>query len=189
MNAETLKQVFDPYFTTKKRSMGTGMSLPTVQGIIKNHGGAVSISSTPGKGTKVEFLLPRHETQPVARPLALDALPRGTETILVVDDEEVLANTLKRMLQSLGYQVTTANSSEEALETFQAHLGKLDLVITDWAMPGITGDRLAEMMLEIKPDTKVILFSAFDDGITKGNFQPQNIRYTLKKPIIEEYLY
>ncbi len=188
MDAKTLKQVFDPYFTTKNRSVGTGMGLPAAQGIIKDHGGALSISSTPGKGTKVEILLPQYETKPTAQPLALNRLPRGTEHILVVDDEKILSNTLKKMLESLGYQVTTANSSAEALETFQTHLEKIDLVITDWAMPGITGDRMAEMMLEIKPDTKVVLYSAFDDGITRDNFRPQGIRRTLKKPLSMEKL-
>jgi len=196
MDEETLKQAFDPYFTTKERGVGTGMSLPTVQGIINDHDGDISISSTPGKGTKVEILLPKHEMQSTAQPLSLDALPKGTEHILVVDDKKILASTLKKMLQSLGYRVATANSSKEALETFQTHLEDLDLVITDWAMPEITGDRLAEMMVEIKPGTKVILYSAFDDGITKGNFRPQYIgnfrpqyiRRTLKKPLSMEKL-
>ncbi len=188
MDPVTLNQAFEPYFSTKIRTVGTGMGLPAVKGIIKDHGGALSISSAPGQGTRVEILLPRHESKPTARPRALDELPRGTEKIMVVDDEKIMANTMKKMLQSLGYQVVTVFSSAEALETFNVDPHDFDLVFTDWAMPGITGDRLAEIMVETKPDTKVILYSAFDEGMTKENFRPQSIRRTLKKPISMEKL-
>jgi len=188
MDAKTLKQVFDPYFTTKIRSVGTGMGLSSVQGIVHDHNGAIIITSTPGKGTRVKMLMPIQDTEPVSRRLSLDALPGGTEHILVVDDEKIMANTLMKMLQSLGYQVTTANSSEKALEIFQSNPESIDLVLTDWSMPAITGDRLAETMVEIKANSKVILFSAFDDGITKGNFEPRCIRRVLKKPISMEVL-
>lgn len=188
MEAEILKQVFDPYFTTKTRSVGTGMGLSSVQGIVIDHNGAIRLSSTPGKGTRVELLLPLQDVEPVSRVISLDTLPGGTEHILVVDDEKIMANTLRKMLQSLGYRVTTANSSENALEIFQSNPEDIHLVLTDWAMPGMTGDRLAEKMLEIKTGTKVILFSAFDDGITKGNFEPRCIRRVLRKPISMEVL-
>jgi signal transduction histidine kinase len=189
MDAETLKQVFDPYFTTKKRRVGTGMGLPAVQGIVKDHGGTISITSEPDQGTRVEILLPKKDVvEPAARVLSLDTLPGGIEHILVVDDELIMANTLKKMLQSLGYRVTTTNSSTEALEVFEADPADIDLVLTDWAMPAITGDRLAEKMIARKADTKVILFSAFDDGITKENFDPKSIRRVLKKPISMEVL-
>jgi len=188
MEAKTLKQVFDPYFTTKARSVGTGMGLSSVQGIIQDHNGAIRIASTPGKGTRVEILLPLQEAEPVSRTLSLDTLPGGTEHILVVDDEKVLARTLMKMLQSLGYRVTISNSSEKAIEIFQSNPEDINLVLTDWAIPGMTGDRLAEKMSEIKADTKVILFSAFDDGITQGNFEPRCIRRVLKKPISMEVL-
>lgn len=188
MTADTLAQVFDPYFTTKKRKVGTGMGLPAVQGIVKDHGGAIAITSKPGKGTRVEILLPMHKTEAVPRALSLDALPGGREHILVVDDERIMANTLKKMLQSLGYRVTAANSTGDALDIFQANPEGIALVLTDWSMPTMTGDRLAEMMIAIRTDAKVILFSAFDDGITKENFNPRAIRRVLKKPISMEVL-
>ena len=188
MDAKTLQQVFDPYFTTKKRLVGTGMGLSAVHGIIKDHGGDISIASEPEEGTRVEILLPRHETQPKTRVLSLDTLPGGIEHIMVVDDERIMANTLKKMLQSLGYRVTISNSSTEALEVFESDPQDIDLVLTDWAMPAITGDRLAEKMLAVKADTKVIMFSAFDDGITKENYDPKSIRRVLKKPISMEVL-
>lgn len=188
MEAKTLKQVFDPYFTTKARSVGTGMGLSSVQGIIQDHNGAIRIASTPGKGTRVEILLPLQEAEPASRTLSLDTLPGGTEHLLVVDDEKVLARTLMKMLQSLGYRVTISNSSEKALEIFQSNPEDINLVLTDWAMPGMTGDRLAEKMMAVKKDAKVILFSAFDDGITQKNFEPRCIRRVLKKPISMEVL-
>lgn len=188
MDQETLGQAFDPYFTTKKRLVGTGMGLSAVHGIVKDHGGDISITSEPDKGTTVEILLPRQEVQPAARVLSLDTLPGGIEHILVVDDERIMANTLQKMLQSLGYRVTISNSSTEALEIFESNPEDVDLVLTDWAMPAITGDRLAEKMLAVKADTKVILFSAFDDGITKENYDPKSIRRVLKKPISMEVL-
>jgi len=189
MDQKTLEQAFDPYFTTKKRLVGTGMGLSAVQGIIKDHGGDITITSEPEKGTRVEILLPRQEDQPAAaRVLSLDTLPGGIEHIMVVDDERIMANTLMKMLQSLGYRVTISNSSTEALEIFESDPQDFDLVLTDWAMPAITGDRLAEKMIAVKADTKVILFSAFDDGITKENFDPKSIRRVLKKPISMEVL-
>lgn len=188
MDQETLGQAFDPYFTTKKRLVGAGMGLSAVHGIVKDHGGDISITSEPDKGTTVEILLPRQEVQPAARVLSLDTLPGGIEHILVVDDERIMANTLQKMLQSLGYRVTISNSSTEALEIFESNPEDVDLVLTDWAMPAITGDRLAEKMLAVKADTKVILFSAFDDGITKENYDPKSIRRVLKKPISMEVL-
>jgi len=189
MDQKTLEQVFDPYFTTKKRLVGTGMGLSAVQGIVKDHGGDITITSEPEKGTHVEILLPRHEAEPAAaRVLSLDTLPGGIEHIMVVDDERIMANTLKKMLQSLGYQVTISNSSTEALEIFESAPQDIDLVLTDWAMPAITGDRLAEKMIAVRADTKVIMFSAFDDGITKENYEPKSIRRVLKKPISMEVL-
>lgn len=164
------------------------MGLSAVHGIVKDHGGDISITSEPDKGTTVEILLPRQEVQPAARVLSLDTLPGGIEHILVVDDERIMANTLQKMLQSLGYRVTISNSSTEALEIFESNPEDVDLVLTDWAMPAITGDRLAEKMLAVKADTKVILFSAFDDGITKENYDPKSIRRVLKKPISMEVL-
>ena len=188
MDEKTLEQVFDPYFTTKKRLVGTGMGLSAVHGIIKDHGGDITITSEPEKGTRVEILLPRHETQQTTQVLSLDTLPGGIEHIMVVDDERIMANTLKKMLQSLGYRVTISNSSTEALEIFESDPQDFDLVLTDWAMPAITGDRLAEKMLAVRPGTKVIMFSAFDDGITKENYDPKSIRRILKKPISMEIL-
>jgi len=188
MTADTLAQVFDPYFTTKKRKVGTGMGLPAVQGIVKDHGGAIAITSKPGKGTRVEILLPMHKTEAVPRALSLDALPGGREHILVVDDERIMANTLKKMLESLGYRVSAVNTTEEALDIFKSNPKDIDMVLTDWSMPTMTGDRLAEIMIGIEPETRVVLFSAFDDGITNEKFEPRGIRRVLKKPISMEVL-
>lgn len=188
MTPKTLKRVFDPYFTTKEKSVGTGMGLSAVKGIIKDHHGAIDITSEAGEGTRVEILLPRHDVEFAARTRTLDTLPGGVEHIMVVDDEKIMANTLKKMLESLGYRVTAVNSTTDALDIFKSDPADIDLVLTDWSMPAITGDRLAEMMVGIKPDTRVILFSAFDDGITNENFEPRGIRRVLKKPISMEVL-
>ena len=188
MDQETLKKIFDPYFTTKTGGVGTGMGLPTVRSIVKDHGGAISVSSVPGEGTQVEVLLPKIIAEIESEPLTFEQLPKGSERILVVDDERTVAFTLCKMLNSLGYQCTTVTSSEEALEIFRKDPGSIDLLITDWTMPGLTGDRLAEKVIEIRANAKVIIYSAFSGEIDQVKFRANGVRDTLEKPISLENL-
>ncbi len=188
MDQEMLKKIFDPYFTTKTGGIGTGMGLPTVRSIVKDHGGAISVSSVPGEGTQVEVLFPKITAAIQSEPLTFEQLPKGSENVLVVDDERTVAFTLCKMLTSLGYQCTTINSAEEALEIYRKDPGSIDLLITDWTMPGLTGDRLAEKVIEIRADAKVIIYSAFSGEIDTVKFRANGIRDTLEKPISMENL-
>lgn len=183
MDQETLQKIFDPYFTTKTGGVGTGMGLPTIRSIVKNHGGAISVSSVLGEGTQVEVLLPKIIAEIESEPLTFEQLPKGSERIMVVDDERTVAFTLRKMLNSLGYQCTTVNNSEEALEIYRKDSDSFDLLITDWTMPGLTGDRLAEKVIEIRADAKVIIYSAFSGEIDQVEFRANGIRDTLEKPI------
>lgn len=188
MDPETLKKIFDPYFTTKTGGIGTGMGLPTTRSIVKDHGGAITVSSTLGKGTQVEILLPRIIAKVESEPLTFEQLPKGSERVLVVDDERTVAFTLGKMLRSLGYECVTVNSSEEALAMYREDPDRFDLLLTDWTMPGLTGDRLAEKVSEIRSDAKVIIYSAFSGEIDHVKFRANGIRDALEKPISMENL-
>jgi len=188
MDAETLKKIFDPYFSTKSGGVGTGMGLPTARSIVKDHGGAINITSTPGEGTRVEILLPKILAEVESEPLTFEQLPKGSERILLIDDERTVAFTLSKMLRSLGYDCTSVGSSEEALDIYRQDYDKIDLIITDWAMPGITGDRLAELVTEIRGDAKVIIYSAFSGELDQVKFRSNGIRDSLEKPISMENL-
>lgn len=183
IDSETLKKIFDPYFTTKTGGVGTGMGLPTARSIIADHGGAITVSSVPGEGTQVDILLPEIVAEMESEALTFEQLPKGSERILVVDDERTVAFTLSKMLGSLGYECVSVESSEEALEIYRNDPDSFDLLLTDWAMPGLTGDRLAEKVNEIRSDSKVIIYSAFSGEIDQVKFRAHGIRGSLEKPI------
>jgi len=188
MDAETLSKIFDPYFTTKSGGVGTGMGLPTTRSIIKDHGGAINITSTPGEGTRADILLPKILAEVESEPLTFEQLPKGSERILIIDDERTVAFTLSKMLRSLGHDCTSVGTSEEALDIYRQDPNSIDLIITDWAMPGITGDRLAELVTEIRSDAKVIIYSAFSGELDQVKFRSNGIRDSLEKPISMENL-
>ncbi len=188
IDPETLKKIFDPYFTTKTGGVGTGMGLPTARSIVADHGGAITVSSVPGEGTQVDILLPKIEAEVETEPLTFAQLPKGSEHIMVVDDEKTVAFTLTKMLGSLGYECISVNNSEEALEIYRDNPDSIDLVITDWTMPRLTGDRLAEKINEIRNDAKIIIYSAFSGEFNQVKFRANGIRDALEKPISMENL-
>lgn len=167
MDAETMQRIFDPFFTTKEMGRGTGLGLATVYGIVKGHGGMIEADSEKGKGTTFTVRLPALEPGFVPEPLRRDPSEPlyGTETILLVDDEEVLLDIEKELLQRLGYQVLTASSGEEALRVLIAHGKDIRLVILDLIMPGLCGKELFSRMKAAAPEAKVLLSSGYSaDG-------------------------
>lgn len=184
MDSSTLERIFDPYFTTKEKGVGTGMGLSVVHGIVQSHGGGVKVFSEPGKGTTFDVLFPRIEKEIEYKTEALEPLPLGNERILFVDDEEVLVDLGKQMLERLGYKVVSRTSSVEALEAFRADPHKFDLVITDMTMPNMTGDEFAEEIMAIRPDTPIILCTGFSDRITKEKAEKMGIREFAMKPLV-----
>lgn len=182
MEPETLKRIFDPFFTTKEKGEGTGMGLSVVHGIVKSHGGTISAYSEPGVGTIFKVYLPLLEHEVEDETMAAGPPPRGTEHILLVDDEEILADVGREMLEHLGYRVTSQTSSLDALETFRAQPDRFDLVITDLTMPKMTGDELAREIMSIRADIPVILCTGFSESVSEENAKAIGIKKFVMKP-------
>jgi len=157
MPSKVIDRIFDPYFTTKERGEGTGMGLSVVHGIVESYNGAISVQSEPGKGSTFKILLPVVERCAEPERVKVFDIPKGTEHILFVDDEQVLVEISRTQLEGIGYNVSTMTSSLEALELFKTNPGRFDLVITDMTMPKMTGDELAWEIKRIAPDMPILL--------------------------------
>ncbi|MDY6970766.1 MAG: ATP-binding protein [Thermodesulfobacteriota bacterium] len=183
MPPDITEKIFDPFFTTKNTGEGTGMGLAVVHGIIEGIGGAIEVSSVPGKGTVFDIYLPRIERKETSSVEPLYATPGGSGKILVVDDEESVVESLKRVLTHLGYQIIGKTSSMQALEVFKQEPGRFDLVITDHIMPELTGLALAEEILSIQPDIPIILCTGYAEVISKDQAEIAGVRELVIKPI------
>jgi CheY-like chemotaxis protein len=189
MEPEVLERIFEPYYTTKEQGKGTGLGLSVIHGIIKNHGGDISVTSKPGKGTEFTVYLPviddvDEETEIVASAGAT----RGSERILLIDDEKQIIDMEQQILERLGYKVTAKTDSEEALEEFAALPDRFDLVITDMTMPKMTGDQLARKLMQIKPNIPVILCTGFNETIDEEKALAMGIDKFVMKPIVKDVL-
>ncbi|MFP5211853.1 MAG: PAS domain S-box protein, partial [Acidobacteriota bacterium] len=182
MNAATIERIFDPYFTTKSSGEGTGLGLSVVQGIVKGHGGEITVESKPGWGTTFRVFFPALDGHTAEEATAYDRPPSGRERILFVDDEQFLVELGKSILERLGYKVTARSSSREALETFLAEPFAFDLVITDMTMPELTGIALAERLWAAREDIPVILCSGFNQRITPRQAEELGIKEYVTKP-------
>jgi PAS domain S-box-containing protein len=183
MDSWTQERIFDPYFTTKEVGKGSGLGLAVVQGIVKRHEGAITVHSETGKGTTVDVYLPRIESQEATEGQMEKPLPRGTERILFVDDDEVLAEIGKMRLQFLGYEVEATTSSIEALELFRAQPTRFDLLIADYTMPQMTGGDLAREMMQVRSDLGVILCTGFNEKISEEKARELGISASVLKPV------
>ncbi|MCK4413395.1 MAG: PAS domain S-box protein [Candidatus Eisenbacteria sp.] len=185
MDGDTRGRIFDPYFTTRRGGDGTGLGLSTVGGIVRSHRGAIEVTSAPGEGALFEIFLP------ICKPLAGakssdetdERIPRGNERILVVDDEEMIVDFVRRALERLGYEVLAFTDSTAALRAFRADPQLCDLVITDQTMPGTPGDALAKEMLAIRRDLPIILTTGYNDRIDDARAQALGIRAFRAKPV------
>jgi len=180
---EIRERIFDPFFTTKEKEEGTGMGLAVVDGIVKGHGGFITVESEPGKGTafQVYFPVARKCTQPEIE--LKGPLPTGTEHILLIDDEKPLVDIGTEMLQRQGYKITSCTRSVEALALFKAKAGCFDLVLTDMTMPNLTGIQLAGRFLAIRPDIPIILCTGFSETVTEETARSAGIKAFLLKPL------
>jgi signal transduction histidine kinase len=163
MDAPTRARIFDPYFTTKAIGLGTGLGLSVVWGILAAHGGAIGVSSEPGRGTVFNVLLPLLEADANARSGAPRAVPlRGVgQRVMVVDDDDVVVIMLSRMLSRAGFAVTSVTDPREALAVLQANPHAFDVVVTDLNMPGLSGLQLATAVRLLRPDLPVLLGSGY----------------------------
>jgi signal transduction histidine kinase/DNA-binding response OmpR family regulator len=185
MSQFLLDRIFDPFFTTKKKGEGTGLGLSVVHGIVKSFNGHIMVHSKPGKGTCFEIFLPAVAADTVEESSVEECLPTGSEHILLVDDEEVLVEANKQLLESLGYKVTGVPSALDAMEVFRSQPQHFDMVITDMTMPQMTGDRLAKSMMEIRPDLPVILCTGFSASIDARKLAEMKVQALLYKPILK----
>ena len=186
--AGIIEKIFDPFFTTKETGKGSGMGLAVVHGIVKNHGGAITVESEVGSGSTFTVYLPSLEKEPSRSKDTAQPIARGTGRILFVDDEQALAIIGQSILKRLGYKVDIRTSSLDALDAFRANPKKYDLVITDYTMPGMTGVALSEEMLKIRPDIPIILCTGYSEVATPEKVKAAGIRELIMKPVVREQL-
>jgi CheY-like chemotaxis protein len=170
MDEVTMSRIFEPFFTTKEVGKGTGLGLATVHGIVKQSGGTVEVYSEVGLGTTFKIYLPRIMEQVSSHtPVPAHSLmPRGTETILLAEDEEEVRATIRLALESQGYTVLIARNGEEALQIFQKHRGPIHLLVSDLVMPKMSGHQLAERLVSLQPNIKILYISGYaDDTIVR----------------------
>lgn len=167
MDKETQSKVFEPFFTTKEVGTGTGLGMSTVYGIVKQNGGFINIYSEPGKGTTFKVYLPRHTAMIDLNEEESSKIPpeRGSETILIVDDEPAIIKIITMMLEGLGYAVLAAATPSEAMHLARHHDGGIHLLITDVIMPGMSGRELAENLMHICPSIKCLFISGYTNTI------------------------
>ena len=161
MDEATRQQIFDPFFTTKEKRHGIGLGLASAYGIIKNHGGMIAVSSKVGQGSTFNIILPVSENAPQGKIPVQEKPIRGSETVLLVDDEVKIIEVARPMLEYLGYQVISAQSGEQAVDVFRRKADEIDLVILDLIMPGMDGGKVFDRIREIKPAMRVILTSGY----------------------------
>ncbi|MEW6672237.1 MAG: ATP-binding protein [Thermodesulfobacteriota bacterium] len=179
---EIIEFIFDPYFTTKKPGVGTGLGLSVVHGIVKQIGGEITVESELGKGSTFTIYLPVLRKSVKIESETLEGLPGGNENILVIDDETPIVNMCKQMLISFGYKVTFRTSSIESLELFKKRPNEFDLILTDMTMPSMTGDRLAVELMKIRPDIPVILCTGYSRILSERKAAEIGIKAFIMKP-------
>jgi CheY-like chemotaxis protein len=189
MDHETQEHIFEPFFTTKEVGKGTGLGLSTVYGIIKQSGGSLWVYSELGKGTSFKIYLPRVDEIVANDESVEDAADlTGRETVLLVEDEEVVRNLSKEILETYGYSVLVAANGREGLILGNEFQGPIDLVITDVIMPLMSGPEMAEGLRISRPDTRVLFMSGFtDEAIVHHGVLDENV-FFLQKPFSPEAL-
>ena len=185
MDAETQERIFEPFFTTKELGKGTGLGLATVYGIVKQHGGTISVHSGKGRGSVFKVYLPRAtdaERKAGTADAAQDRIERGTETVLVAEDNETVRTLACRMLEDLGYRVLAAESADRCVELADGHPGTIDLLLTDVIMPGRNGRELYDLLKRGRPELKALFMSGYSgDVIGQHGILDEGVHF-LQKP-------
>ena len=183
ISPDIIDRIFEPFFTTKAVGSGTGMGLSVVHGIVKNLKGDIKVYSRPGSGTVFHIVLPRVRDGEAQEQEEISEAPRGHESILLVDDEQILLDVGMRLLNSLGYTVTALHNPAEALELFTQDPAAFDAVITDQTMPDMTGFELARQLMRIRPGIPVILCTGYSDLVTSQSAREAGISDFINKPL------
>jgi|GEM_PF-973641 len=190
MDAEVRKRLFEPFFTTKDTGSGTGMGLAIVYGAVRQNSGYIHVHSAPGEGATFEIWFPLVEEAPdeTSSPPAQESAIGGTETILLVEDEDLVRKAAIRVLQTGGYTITTAENAEEALQIIENSSAPIDLVISDVVMPGMSGEKLAMQLGEQYPALRILLISGYTEDARVQNypflpkpFTPKDLLYKVRK--------
>ncbi|MFZ5774212.1 MAG: ATP-binding protein [Thermodesulfobacteriota bacterium] len=186
MERAVLERIFEPYFTTKEQGKGTGMGLALVHGIVKSHGGHIAVESELGKGSVFRVYLPLIAQASAAGGAGVVAvsLPRGSERVLLVDDDEQVVSMHQEMISFLGYQVTAVTDGATACQLFEANPDAFDLVVTDQTMPGMTGAVLAERLLAIRPRLPIVVCTGFSEAFTEEKAREVGIKGYVMKPVV-----
>jgi CheY-like chemotaxis protein len=181
-----MNKIFDPFFTTKQVGEGTGLGLSVVHGIVHQHEGYIFAESEAGLGSTFTVYLPMVQAELSGEDLTEQQVPSGTERVLFVDDEELLAEMGRDMLEDLGYQMTVTTSSSEALALFRTDPGRFDLVITDVTMPEITGVELAREMRAVRADIPIIMCTGFSHLVDADAAKTAGVMAFTMKPLTKQ---
>jgi two-component system, cell cycle sensor histidine kinase and response regulator CckA len=184
MSAETQAHIFEPFFTTKPQGKGTGLGLATVYGVVKQSGGFIWVYSELGRGTSFKIYLPRVD-QPVERigsTRTTAEAPRGTETILLAEDEQDVREVAREFLESGGYTVIEARDGADALKRVERHEGTINLLVTDMVMPGMTGQELSARLVRNRPDLRVLYMSGYSERAAVESAHGDSSMRLLAKP-------
>jgi PAS domain S-box-containing protein len=183
MDRQTMDRIFEPFFTTKRSGEGTGMGLAVVHGIVINMQGIITVESELGKGSTFHLCLPLLEQTTEPKSPESAPLPRGSESILFVDDELDIITMINQMLSQLGYQTTLCDRSSGALDVFREDPGRFDMLITDQIMPGMTGLELTREVRRIRPDLPVIMCTGYSKTVSEEDIADAGVREMLMKPV------
>jgi len=191
MNPEVLKKIFEPYFTTKKVGEGTGLGLAFVLGIVEEHNGYIKADSELGKGSNFQVYFPVLNHQINSYPLenGENVLQRGTERIMVVDDDTGILTSTRELLEDSGYNVCAYSNGEDALKEFKKDPYQFDLIITDLTMPKMTGDELSVNILKIRDDLPIVLCTGYSENFTEDKALKLGIRKYVHKPVDSQSLF
>ena len=182
MDEKTAQRIFEPFFTTKDMRRGTGLGLASTYGTIKGHNGIIDVKSAKGQGTTFTIYLPTSEKRIIKAKEYNEEVLSGSETILVVDDEKIVTDVIRDILDSLGYSVITAASGREAIDLYRTHKDRIDLVVLDMIMPQITGGEVFDEIKSINPEVKVILSSGYSLKGQAATIMGRGCKAFIQKP-------
>jgi CheY-like chemotaxis protein len=190
MDAQTQQRMFEPFFTTKAKGKGTGLGLSTVYGIVRQSGGHIDVRSSVGRGTTIDIILPQvAATVPVKTEHSIGtALPRGTETVLVVEDEEAVRLIVRRVLEAQGYRLIEARDGHDALRICSQRGDEIDLVLSDVIMPGMGGRELSRALAATRPRLPILFMSGYNDDSELAGSDGEPASGVLAKPFTSETL-